>query len=86
MRKQKILLIFLILSSTMLIAQENDQANGEELSEEAKLANATQNPLAAMYSLPFQNNTTFGVFFEKLCAFFLQLCVTALPVRLMSIS
>ena len=30
-------------------------------SEEAALAKATQNPLAAMYSLPFQNNTTFGV-------------------------
>jgi len=27
---------------------------------EAELAKATQNPLAAMYSLPFQNNTTFG--------------------------
>lgn len=25
------------------------------------LAKATQNPLAAMYSLPFQNNTTFGI-------------------------
>jgi len=30
-------------------------------SDEAALAKATQNPLAAMYSLPFQNNTTFGV-------------------------
>lgn len=29
-------------------------------SEEAELAKATQNPLAAMYSLPFQNNTTYG--------------------------
>jgi len=29
-------------------------------SEEAALAKATQNPLAAMYSLPFQNNTTYG--------------------------
>lgn len=27
---------------------------------EAELAKATQNPLAAMYSLPFQNNTTYG--------------------------
>ena len=26
---------------------------------ESELAKATQNPLAAMYSLPFQNNTTF---------------------------
>jgi hypothetical protein len=29
-------------------------------SDEAALAKATQNPLAAMYSLPFQNNTTYG--------------------------
>jgi len=28
---------------------------------EEDLAKATQNPLAAMYSLPFQNNTTYGV-------------------------
>lgn len=27
---------------------------------EAELAKATQNPLAAMYSLPFQNNTVYG--------------------------
>lgn len=27
---------------------------------EDDLVKATQNPLAAMYSLPFQNNTTFG--------------------------
>lgn len=27
---------------------------------EADLAKATQSPLAAMYSLPFQNNTTYG--------------------------
>lgn len=37
--------------------------NGQEPAEasnEAELAKATQNPLAAMYSLPFQNNTTYG--------------------------
>jgi len=28
--------------------------------DEAELAKATQNPLAAMYSLPLQNNTTYG--------------------------
>jgi len=55
----------LIALSTLLIfffttvnnAQESDATE----SEEAALAKATQNPLAAMYSLPFQNNTTFGV-------------------------
>lgn len=47
----------LILGSSISIAQEDNT----ELSEEAKLAKATQNPLAAMYSLPFQNNSTFNV-------------------------
>jgi len=61
MKLQKLLFTFLILSSTILVAQDNDATNEGELSEEAKLAKATQNPLAAMYSLPFQNNTTFGV-------------------------
>lgn len=36
-------------------------AQQEADAEAAALAKATQNPLAAMYSLPFQNNTTFGV-------------------------
>jgi len=35
-------------------------AHGQEPSEEA-LAKATQNPLASMISLPFQNNTNFGI-------------------------
>lgn len=62
MKLKKLLLVFLILSSTILVAQDDTQTTNEgELSEEAKLAKATQNPLAAMYSLPFQNNTTFGV-------------------------
>ena len=61
MKLQKLLFAFLILSSTILVAQDNDATNEGELSEEAKLAKATQNPLAAMYSLPFQNNTTFGI-------------------------
>ena len=47
-----VLTIFSILiCSTGMVAQESD---------EGALAKATQNPLAAMYSLPFQNNTTFG--------------------------
>ncbi|WP_205660314.1 hypothetical protein [Cognatitamlana onchidii] len=57
--KTKLLAIsILFLGSSILMAQDNKNA---ELSEEAKLAKATQNPLAAMYSLPFQNNTTFHV-------------------------
>jgi hypothetical protein len=63
--KLKRLLFLFLLTSTFIIAQDNDTTNEIELSEEAKLAKATQNPLAAMYSLPFQNNSTFGVGDEK---------------------
>lgn len=58
MKTKLLTLSLLILGSSMLMAQ--DEIN-TELSEEAKLAKATQNPLAAMYSLPFQNNTTLNV-------------------------
>ncbi len=56
MSKQRIISISLIAVAILFLtavsyAQESD---------EAALAKATQNPLAAMYSLPFQNNTTFG--------------------------
>jgi len=51
-----IITTFVVLfSTTVSYAQESEDA------EASKLAKATQNPLAAMYSLPFQNNTTFGV-------------------------
>ena len=36
------------------------QAQMTEAEKEVKLAEAAQNPLASMISLPFQNNTTFG--------------------------
>ncbi len=61
MKLQKLLFAFLLLSSTLIFAQDDDTTNEGELSEEAKLAKATQNPLAAMYSLPVQNNTTFNI-------------------------
>jgi hypothetical protein len=60
MKISNILFVFLFLTSLFSVAQE--QTEEAPLSEEeqvAKLAKATQNPLAAMYSLPFQNNTTF---------------------------
>lgn len=50
---KKLPFLFIIVSS-LIFAQDKDEA------EKAALAKATQNPLAAMYSLPFQNNTTFG--------------------------
>ena len=47
----KIILVIAVflLSYTTAFSQDN-----------ADLAKATQNPVAAMYSLPFQNNTTYG--------------------------
>lgn len=59
----KIISILLTACSILFFATISfAQQTPEELeAEEAVLAKATQNPLAAMYSLPFQNNTTFGV-------------------------
>ena len=61
MKKQSLLLILCILMTSLAFAQDDTAIKDGELSEEAKLAKATQNPLAAMYSLPFQNNTTYNV-------------------------
>lgn len=55
MRKIYSVIIAFIIFSFPILAQEDEDA------ENAALAKATQNPLAAMYSLPFQNNTTYGV-------------------------
>jgi hypothetical protein len=41
------------------VAQDSTQASTEDATQ--TLAVAAQNPIAAMYSLPFQNNTFFGV-------------------------
>ena len=60
MKNLKIISISLaVLSMTLFLAPGYGQDSPE--SDEAALAKATQNPLAAMYSLPFQNNTTYGV-------------------------
>ena len=59
MKLKYLLLTCLVSICTSLLAQDEDQVSTD--SEAAALAKATQNPLAAMYSLPFQNNTTFGV-------------------------
>ena len=47
--------IILIIGLLLIITTANFSQNEEDL------AKATQNPLAKMYSLPFQNNTTYGV-------------------------
>lgn len=46
----------IVLSACLL----NNSLFSQEIDEGA-LAKATQNPLAAMYSLPFQNNTNYGI-------------------------
>ena len=61
MKISKSILRFTLLAlffTGLSYGQTNEEAPE---SDEAALAKATQNPLAAMYSLPFQNNTTFGV-------------------------
>ncbi len=58
----KFIFVFCLFCSLSVFAQDTETTDDTSIeSEEAKLAKATQNPLAAMYSLPFQNNTTFGV-------------------------
>lgn len=52
---KKIPFLFIFMIAFANAQEEND--TGSE-SDAAALAKATQNPLAAMYSLPFQNNTT----------------------------
>ena len=64
-KKQFLSIIFsatlILLFSTPSLAQEQEKTKEDWAAEEAALAKATQNPLAAMYSLPFQNNTTYGI-------------------------
>jgi hypothetical protein len=60
MKLNNLLIFFFLFSTSFVFAQDENQGGDDELTEEQKLAKATQNPLAAMYSLPFQNNTTFG--------------------------
>ena len=52
--KTTVLLAVFALSVTGIRAQMT------EAEMEIKLAEAAQNPLASLISLPFQNNTTFG--------------------------
>lgn len=62
LRCVKILTLFCFIYSLVINAQEKRQDDDSIIeSEEARLAKATQNPVAAIYSLPFQNNTTFNV-------------------------
>ncbi len=66
----KLVCLIVLTTNYSLVAQENGEESSQEIQEQglqsedaetAALAKASQNPLAAMYSLPVQNNTTFGV-------------------------
>ena len=54
--KNKIITIALLILMLVIARVGHGQENGDD-----NLAKATQNPLASMISLPFQNNTNFGI-------------------------
>jgi len=60
MKKPLLLSVLFFLAVITGYSQDTQDTPSSEEAEAAALAKATQNPLAAMYSLPFQNNTTFG--------------------------
>ena len=51
---QGMIILSLLLVNGLVCGQDSQK------SDAADLAKATQNPVSAMYSLPFQNNTIFG--------------------------
>jgi len=55
-----ILIVFVLLFSVNAIAQDDETHLIEDFEGEASLAQAAQNPIASMISLPLQNNTNFG--------------------------
>ena len=56
-----ILIVFVLLFSVNAIAQDDETHLIEDFEGEASLAQAAQNPVASMISLPLQNNTNFGL-------------------------
>ena len=61
--KRTMLVVAAILATSVLVAQPAAAQSTQEdqLQEEEDLAKQAQNPLANLISLPFQNNTFFGV-------------------------
>lgn len=57
MKKLKLLILALLLSGVNAISQEKEQ----EPKAGGDLANKIQNPIANLISVPFQNNTDFGI-------------------------
>ena len=53
--------LFLTTTSYAQETPEDEEVQMSDEAQEAALAKASQKPLAAMYSMPFQNNTTYGI-------------------------
>lgn len=59
--KEKTLLFIIFLTCFQVIYAQDDTSDKGSGPSDAELAKKAQNPIANMYSLPFQNNTTYGV-------------------------
>jgi hypothetical protein len=60
--KVSIFLVILFLSPYLLLAQENNKSKPAPSAEEAaEIAKKLANPIASLISVPFQNNTFYGI-------------------------
>ena len=61
MRKHVLLQAFLACSFASLYAADPVKVAAPDASDEAELAKQTNNPVAALISVPFQSNLDFGI-------------------------